>query len=295
MPQPLPKQVTMEEAILWAETELRKSPHPGFARRDAETLLMHALSQNRAFLISHSKDLLAAQFLVHFEACIARRAVGEPIQYIVGEQEFYGLPFFVQPGILIPRPETEHLVEAALVAAAVWPKPRILDIGTGSGAIAVSIAHALPQSEVTAVDISPIALEVAARNATRNLPADRVRLLQSDLFSALPGEQFEIIASNPPYVPLADKEELSLEVRSYEPEGALFAGIDGLSIYRRLIPEAYDHLQSSGWLLLEIGYGQQQAISKLLQQAGFEKIAFLPDLQGIPRVAQAQRTTDFTS
>jgi release factor glutamine methyltransferase len=220
---------------------------------------------------------------------VGRRRNGEPIQYITEQQEFYGLPFLVRPGVLIPRPETEHLIEAVLAVAADYGKLRILDVGSGSGAIAITLAHQLPEAIVTATDISPIALEISKENARRNGVESRIRLLQTDLMSGLSGEQFEIVASNPPYVPLSDRETLSVEVREHEPELALFAGSEGLDIYRRLIPEAYKHLVPSGWLLLEFGFGQSEKIRSLLMANGFGDITLHSDLQGIPRVAQARR------
>jgi release factor glutamine methyltransferase len=191
--------------------------------------------------------------------------------------------------VLIPRPETEHLVEAALAAAKEYKTPRILDVGTGSGAIAVTLACHLPKAVVTATDISPVALEVARENARRNGAEGRIRFLETDLLSGLEEESFDIIASNPPYVPLNDRDTLQVEVREHEPEVALFAGAEGLAIYRRLIPEAYRRLTSSGWLLLEIGFGQSEAVQLLLEESGFHSIIFHPDLQDIPRVAQSRK------
>lgn len=212
---------------------------------------------------------------------------GEPIQYIAGEAEFYGLPFRVTCDVLIPRPETEHLVETALRLASDFANPRIVDVGTGSGAIAVALAHTLKSDRVTGIDLSPAALTVARDNAARHgVP---VRFLQGDLLEPVAGESFDLIVSNPPYIPTTDRDTLSVEVRDHEPALALFAGEDGLFIYRRLIPAAHAHLRDNGYLALEIGYGQSTAIAGLLAQSGFRDIAFTPDLQGIPRIAHAQR------
>lgn len=280
--------------IAAAENALAEGPHPERARSDAETLLLHIFrrrdpERNRAWLIAHWNNPTMPNVGSELRALVERRRAGEPIQYITGEQEFYGLPFRVTPDVLIPRPETEHLVEKALALAAELPNLRILDVGTGSGAIAIALAHNMPHAQITAVDISTAALKIAHENAERNAVSGRIRFLQSDLLYTVAGEQFDIIVSNPPYVPTADRESLSVEVRDHEPRQALFAGEDGLDVYRRLIPEAFLALGPAGFLLLETGYGQSQAVAGLLSDAGFESIEFVPDLQGIPRVACAQR------
>jgi len=213
-----------------------------------------------------------------------RRLRSEPMQYITGQQEFYGLAFEVSPDVLIPRPETEHLVEAVLKH--VKPNASIIDVGTGSGAIAVALAHALPQAQVTAVDLSPAALQVARRNAQRNAVSDRVTFLQSDLLVAVEGGDFDAIVSNPPYV--ADAEVLEPQVSNYEPHAALYAGPTGLEVYERLVPQAGKLLKPQGWLLLEIGSGQQAAVEALLHD--WSALSFVRDLQGIPRVIQAQKS-----
>jgi len=272
-----------------AALRLERSPHPGRARRDAETLLLHVLRKGRAWLIAHDRDALAEEAEEYFQTLIDRRVAGEPMQYIVGEAEFYGLPFRVTPDVLIPRPETEHLVEKTLAVAARWERPRIVDIGAGSGAIAVALARQLASAQVTAVDISAAALEIARGNAQRNAIAGRIRFVESDLLKAIADEEFEIVVSNPPYVPQVDQESLSVEVRDHEPALALFAGDDGLDVYRRLIPAAHEVLVAGGSIVLEIGYGQLQAVAVLLESAGFVEIEFAPDLQGIPRVASARR------
>ncbi len=214
---------------------------------------------------------------------------GEPIQYITGEAEFYGLPFRVTPEVLIPRPETEHLVEKVIELAANYPEPRIVDIGTGSGIIAVTVAHHLPHALIAATDLSSSALAIARENAKRNGVAGRIRFLEGDLLAPVSEGQFEIVVSNPPYVPEADRGSLAVEVRDYEPALALFAGEDGLEVFRRLIPAAFAALTPGGFLVLEIGYGQEAAIRALLVDAGFEGIEFYSDLQGIARVACGQR------
>jgi release factor glutamine methyltransferase len=266
-----------------ADRALKCGPHPNSARRDAEFLLMYSLGQNRAWLIAHADELLLDDAATSYRELVERRFRGEPIQYITGETEFYGLPFLVTRDVLIPRPETEHLVEKAIELATKFDKPRIADIGTGSGAIAVALACKLPHASITAIDISARALEVAKENAKRNGVA--LRFFEGDLLAPAGAELFEIIVSNPPYVPSTGRDSLSVEVREYEPALALFAGGDGLEVYRRLIPAAFAALVRGGFLAIEIGYGQSSAISELLARSGFTQVEFVPDLQGIPRVA----------
>lgn len=272
-----------------AEERLCTGPHPERARADAELLLMHASARGRAFLLAHPEEPLEAEAAARFEALVARRVQGEPIQHITGEQEFFGLPFEVSRDVLIPRPETEHLVERALELAARWPRPRIVDVGCGSGAIAVAVAYHLPQAQVTAIDLSPQALAIAQHNAARNAVEARIQFLEGDLLAPVAGERFELVLSNPPYVAEVDRKSLSVEVRDFEPEQALFAGPDGLEIYKRLIPQAFAVLTPGGYLLLELGAGQRAALAGLLTAAGFPQPEFIADLQGIPRVAVAQR------
>lgn len=263
--------------------------HPDRARADAELLLMHFLGISRAWLIAHPDHEIEFSKWESYYEFLQRRCYGEPIQYMIGETEFYGLPFKVNADVLIPRPETEHLVEKVLELAQDFDRPRIIDIGTGSGAIAVALAHQLPAAEITATDLSESALVLARENAARNGVESRIRFLQGDLLSPVAGELFDIVASNPPYVPNTDRALIAVEVREYEPPLALFAGNDGLAVYRRLIPAAYIGLVPGGFLALEIGFTQAEAIERLLASASFRNIAFTPDLQGIPRVASAQR------
>jgi release factor glutamine methyltransferase len=255
------------------------------ARRDAELLLLRAVGQNRAWLLAHPEAELTADQAERFEAWVARRARHEPVQYILGETEFYGLAMKVTPAVLIPRPETEHLVEETLRCVARNAKLRICDVGTGSGAIAVALAHALPGAQLTAVDCSTAALDVARHNAQVHGVADRVGLVESDLLIAVRDERFNIVVSNPPYV--ADGEDIEPQVREWEPHAALFAGPSGLEVYQRLIPQAWDVLAPCGWLLLEIGHGQQEALAELLSE--WDEVSFVADLQGITRVAIARR------
>lgn len=258
-------------------------------RRDAQLLLLQLLRKDRAWLLSHPEFEVGVEQHSEYEAMLQRRALHEPMQYILGEQEFYGLRFAVRPGVLIPRPETEHLVEAVLRWSAAFSLgsergPRIVDVGTGSGAIAVALACLLPQARLYAVDLSQSALQIAKENAEAHNVQDRICFVQSDLLAALRGEQVDCVVSNPPYV--QSGEELSLEVAEWEPSLALFAGPDGMDVYRRLIPHACKHLHPGGLLALEIGAGQQDAIAQLMQhQGGWDAPHFEQDLRGIARVA----------
>ena len=278
----------LRSLVLSGTLRLSLGPHPDRARPDAETLLLHFLEKTKAWLIAHLEEELSEAESRSYTALLERRYQGEPIQYITGEAEFYGLPFRVRPGVLIPRPETEHLVEKVIELAARFESPRIADIGAGSGCIAVTLAHHLPHATITASDLSAAAIAIARENAALNQVSHRICFLEGDLLTPATGQQFEIIASNPPYVPTANRSSLSIEVRDHEPPFALFAGSDGLDIYRRLIPEAFACLSPGGFIALEIGYAQSSAIADLLEGFGFYSIEFVSDLQSIPRVAVAQ-------
>lgn len=279
--------MTIADAIAWGASILDRSDAiAASSRADATLLLRHALAIPQAEIYAYGERLLTDAQERNFQSLIQERALGKPIQYITGRQEFFGLEFRVTPQVLIPRPETEHLVEAAIARLRTHPAPRIADVGTGSGCIAVAMAHALPRARVTALDISAAALRVAADNAQRNGVAGRIQFLESDLLAAIVGECFDAVVSNPPYVALPERASLPAEVREHEPSLALFAGPTGLEIYRRLLPEAQRSLVSGGWLWMEIGHGQREQIASLLQ--GWEAVEFIPDLQGIPRVAMAR-------
>ena len=293
--QPNPSDFETIRALLSAaEGSLVEGPHAERARRDAETLLLHVLKKdapdtNLAWMIAHGYETLPAHSTVDFRASVERRRSGEPIQYITGDAEFYGLSFKVNRDVLIPRPETEHLVETVIKLARGFERQRIVDVGTGSGAIAVAVGLNLPDAEIHATDDSAAALRVARANAKRHGVEARVIFRAGDLLAPVAGKLFDLIVSNPPYVAEADRVSLSVEVRDYEPAQALFAGGDGLEIYRRLIPAAFAALFHERYLALEIGFGQQAAVEALLAGAGFTGIEFTNDLQGIPRVAVARR------
>lgn len=258
-------------------------------RRDAQSLLGYVLRRERAWLLAYGDSPLAPEQQAQYAALLARRAQHEPMQYILGEQEFYGLRLAVTPAVLIPRPETEHLVEAVLARMPADRSVRIADVGTGSGAIAIALAHALPNAVVDALDLSDAALVVARENAAQNNVSDRVHFLHSDLLAAVSAQTYDCIASNPPYIPAG--ELLEPQVAQWEPGSALFAGDDGLAVYRRLLPQASSALRPGGLLALEIGAGQQASLEQLFgQDPSWIALEFLPDLQGIPRVALAQLT-----
>jgi release factor glutamine methyltransferase len=254
-------------------------------RRDAALLLAHVLGCDQTALLTHPERLLSSAESDQFSGLIERRLAAEPLQYLTGEQEFFGLSFAVSPAVLIPRPETEHLVEAVLERFGREEEVRIVDVGTGSGAIAISIAHAMPRSRVTAVDLLPAALDVARRNAERHGVNDRLILLPSDLLAEVDGADFDAVVANPPYI--ATAEVLEPQVANYEPHSALYAGPTGLEVYERLIPQAARVLKPGGWLMLEIGYGQSSALRNLMH--GWSGVTLVNDLQGIPRVVLGQK------
>ena len=270
----------------------------------AELLLMHALGRDRTWLYTHPEAPLEADQAQQYLALVARRAAGEPVQYLTGKQEFWGLEFKVTPAVLIPRPETEHVMEVAL--ARLGPRGfkvhldtgapretlRVADVGTGTGCLAVALAYELPHAEIFATDISAQALEIARENAVRHKVADRVNFMQADLLEPFvsASERFDLIVSNPPYVARADAAKLQREVRDHEPHAALFGGLSGTEIYARLIEQAGSLLRSGGLLVVELGYNSADHVRSILTlENGWTNVAFTNDLAGIPRVAAAER------
>jgi release factor glutamine methyltransferase len=250
------------------------------ARRESEWLLCHVLSLDRMGLYLNFDKPLSDAELAALRGLVGRRARREPLQYILGSQEFCGLDFQVEPGVLIPRHDTEILVEEALRRAP--GAGRVLDLGVGSGCIAIALATRLAGAEVVGVDISESALGVAASNATAlGVTLD---LRRGSFFEAVPGERFDLIASNPPYIPTAELETLQPEVQQYEPRTALDGGPDGLDCYRRILGGASDHLLPGGWLLVEVGAGQSDAVRALFAAAGFTAIVTAMDTNSIERV-----------
>ena len=272
----------------------------------AELLLMHTLGCDRTWLYTHPEEPLSAADEEKYFALVARRACGEPTQYLTGRQEFWGLDFEVTPAVLIPRPETEHVIEVALdrlgsrgikidmVTGAPSPRLRIADVGTGSGCLAMALALELPHAEIFATDISGPALEVARRNASRHGVADRVHFFECDLLQALstpggdPSTGFDLIVSNPPYVARDEAGTLAREVRDHEPHSALFGGPTGIEIYSKLIEQAGSLLRARGILAVELGYNSADRVRTILDaQPRWQGIRVTNDLAGIPRVLSA--------
>jgi release factor glutamine methyltransferase len=251
-------------------------------RLTAEVLLMHAIGCERSWLYAHSGDELREVWWIHYGRYLHERLQGKPTQYITGHQEFYGREFRVTPDVLIPRPETEHVIEAALPHANA--ATRIVDVGTGSGAIAITLALET-NARVFAADISAAALRVASENA-RALGA-KLDFVACDLSGAFAAGAFDLVVSNPPYVPALDRTTIQREVRDYEPPVALYGGDDGLEVYRRLVPEARRLLKPSGWLMMELGYALVDAVRAML--ADWQDVEIASDLAGLPRVVMARR------
>jgi release factor glutamine methyltransferase len=282
--------MSIAEAIREATRVLNDAGVPE-ARREAGSLLSFILGKDRTFMISHAEDQLSDDFFRRFQGFVERRAGGEPLQYITGVQDFYGREFRITPDVLIPRPETELLVEAALEL--VDPEGLICDVGTGSGCIAVTLLCELQNARAVAVDKSAAALEVAKLNARNHRVLDRIEFAISDCFDALdPREhRFDIVVSNPPYVSAAMMAGLQREVRDHEPLVALSPGPDGLSVIRRLILEAPAFLKDEGHLVMEIGFDQGEAVRSLVDERVWRLCDIRPDLQSIPRIVVLRKKT----
>jgi len=285
--------VTIAEAIQRAAARLsaHKIDH---ARLDAEVLLGHALRRDRAWILIHMQDRLDNQGRLSYENAINRRSVREPLQYITGLQEFWGLPFIVTPDVLIPRPETELVVEAAVRMGKTAATPVFVDLCTGSGCIAVSLAKEHPQARIFATDRSGAALEIARRNARQNGVADRIQFLEGDLFIPLSGADLighiDVLTANPPYIRMDELPDLQPEVRDFEPEIALIAGRSGTEIAERIIHAAPTYLRAGGSLIMEMGLGQAEALRKFIEHTDrYHAIEILKDLAGIERVVVAKK------
>ena len=284
--------MTIAEAILQGTNRLRKA---GVAegRREAGSLLGHLLERDRTFIISHAEDSITSDHAEMFAGLVEARAQGKPLQYITGRQEFFGLDFEVNPDVLIPRPETELLVETALNLLT-NREVLICDVGTGSGCVAVTLLHERPNARGVAIDISPAAIEVARRNAATHKVSSRLEFLVSDCFAEVKQKLlFDLIVSNPPYIPASDLEGLQREVRDHEPRLALEAGADGLSIIRRLLADSGAYLKTGGYLLFEIGFDQSEAVRSLIapmvDAGSWTLLDIYPDLQGIPRTVALEK------
>lgn len=259
------------------------------AALDVEVLARHVLDCDRATLLTRARDPLPSAFNRLFRALVARRRSREPVAYIVGHREFWGLEFDVTPSVLIPRPETELIVEEALASLPRRDAVRhIIDVGTGSGCLAVALAVEFPAARITATDTSPDALAVAHRNAERHNTLGRVTIVGADLLEGVPAAA-DLIVSNPPYVSARDAATLPPEVGRYEPSSALYAGEDGLDVIRRLFASAPQHLAPGGPLIVEFGFGQDAAVREIAQRTGWTVVRMRSDLQGIARVAVLRR------
>jgi len=260
------------------------------ARIAAEVLLMHALRRDRAYIYAHPEHELSGSERVHYARYLRERMSGKPTQYITGRQEFWGMEFRVTPAVMIPRPETEHVVERALELGRSIARPEppvVVDAGTGSGCIAIAVALELPRARVMATEVSPEALAVAAENASR-LGARGIHFCRADWLSAVASSSADLVLSNPPYVPESAAAGLQREVRGFEPPLALFAGADGLRSYTTLVPEAARVLRPGGWFVFELSYNMADRVRSLLG-AEWEQVELRPDLAGIPRVISARR------
>ncbi len=286
--------MTLRDALQSAITRLTTAHVPS-PRMNAELLLMFTLDCDRAYLHAHSERELTPEELRRHEGSLVKRASGVPAQYITGHQEFWGLDFIVTPAVLIPRPETEHVIETVLdrVGRTLLSahSHHIVDVGTGSGCIAIALAKELPNAEIHATDISPSALEIARANAASHHLENRIRFHEGDLLQLetrnLETEYFDFIVSNPPYVGESEEDQVQLEVRKYEPRNAVFAGPTGLEIIERLIPQARDPLKPGGWLVVEISGTIVEGVKGLL--TGWKEVQITNDLQGIPRVVSARK------
>ena len=261
-------------------------------RLNAELLLMFVLGCDRAYLFAHPERLLTPREQSRYEGVIRERARGCPTQYITGHQEFWGLDLIVSPAVLIPRPETEHVVETVLeLAQRRDPEQRlkVIDVGTGSGCIALALASELPFAEMHASDISDEALEIARINAARLRLGHRVLFRHSDLLSIYVGEQFDFVVCNPPYVGELEADKVQRQVREFEPKAAVFSGVEGMDIYKRFIPQAQAVLNPGGWLVMEIGFSIEEKVKALLND--WTEVQTTTDLQGIPRVIAARKQT----
>lgn len=280
--------ITIREHGLFAQQQLIQSlaldSHE--AQLEAQLLLQTALKVERAWLIAHEIDALGANNHAEFQTLLLRRLKGEPIAYILGYREFYGLKLCVTPDTLIPRPDTETLVEAALAKIPLHTKVQILDLGTGTGAIALAVAHHRPHAQLMAIDASENALTIAQKNA-KNLNIANVQFLHSDWFSTINPQRFDLILSNPPYIEASDTHLQQGDLR-FEPITALASGSDGLDDIRRIVQDCQVYLKPQGWLMLEHGFNQAQAVADLMADSGLVDIATIKDLGGNDRVTIAK-------
>ena len=287
------KPVQLKETLASAIARLTAEQVPS-PRLNAELLLMFTLNCDRAYLFAHPERELTAEEQARYGAALAERARGVPAQYITGHQEFWGMDLLVTPAVLIPRPETEHLIEAVIEVVRLGGQEcsphtnpmRMVDVGTGSGCIALALAKEFPEAEIHATDVSSAALEVARANAARLQVERRIQFYQTDLLEGLNGP-FDFVVSNPPYVGESEEDQVQMEVRKFEPRGAVFAGPSGTEVIARLIPQAQARLRPGGWLLLEISATIAAETKRLLKK--WDELRVINDLQSIPRVVLARK------
>ncbi|HKO61243.1 MAG TPA: peptide chain release factor N(5)-glutamine methyltransferase [Pyrinomonadaceae bacterium] len=280
--------ISIAEAILQGANKLRKAGVPE-ARREAGSLLAFLLDKDRTFILGHADHMISSEQETLFDEFVEARAQGEPAQYITGRQDFYGLEFEVTPAVLIPRPETEVLIETAIKLVGTEKAFSFCDVGTGSGCIAVTLLHQFPLARATAVDVSGEALVIAGRNASRHRVSDRIEFVVSDCFASVGPQSFDLIVSNPPYVAEDAVPTLQREVRDFEPRVALTAGADGLDVIRRLVTDSQKFLGPGGHLVFEIGFDQHEVVRELIDARVWELLDIHQDLQGIPRTVALQK------
>ena len=283
--------MTLRAALMSAVSHLTAANVPS-PRMNAELLLMFTLGCDRAYLFAHPERELSVAEQIRYDQALAERARGVPAQYITGHQEFWGMDFVVTPAVLIPRPETEHVIETVLQLESAGRSARtrslrIVDAGTGSGCIALVLAKKFPQADIHATDISSDALEIARANAARHQLDGRIQFHETDLLQGLEPNAFDFVVSNPPYVGESEEDQVQLEVRKFEPHLAVFAGPTGLEVIERLISEARGTFKPGGWLVMEISGTIAGGVGRLL--AGWSDVRITNDLQGIPRVVSARK------
>jgi release factor glutamine methyltransferase len=276
----------LRQAIQNAVQRLQDA-HVGSPRMNAELLAMFVLGCDRAYLYAHGDRGLTKDEVARYDEALGERARGLPAQYITGHQEFWGMDLIVSPAVLIPRPETEHVVETVLVLARDRAPHRVVDVGTGSGCIALALAKELSGAEIHATEVSGEALEIARANAARHQLEQRIQFHQTDLLAGMEEGTFDYVVSNPPYIGEWEAETVEAQVRRFEPHQALFAGPSGLEVFARVIPQAQKVLQPGGWLVMEMGHSSRERVCELL--VDWEEIRVTNDLQGIARVVAARR------
>jgi len=284
--------VQLKPALISAIKTLAAENVPS-PRMNAELLLMFTLECDRAYLYAHPERDLTSDEITRYADILSERARGVPAQYITGHQEFWGIDLIVTPAVLIPRPETEHVIETVLACVGrtlLSASPfRLIDVGTGSGCIALALTKELPQAEIHATDVSSAALEIARANAARHQLQSHIHFREADLLTGVDNDSFDFIVSNPPYVGESEEDQVQLEVRKFEPRNAVFAGPTGVEVIARLIPQAHAALRVGGWLVMEISGTIVEGTKQLL--TGWEEIQIVTDLQGIPRVVAARKKT----